>query len=49
MMEKPGDDILDGSVIASQGRKGRTVPELIEQTKLIPGFTPVVMKCTTSI
>ncbi len=43
-MEKPGEDVVevDGKsvVIAKQSRKGRTVPELIEQTKLILGFTP---------
>ena len=27
-------------VLAKQSRKGRTVPELIEQTKLMLGFTP---------
>src|SRR5262249_53510804 len=40
-MDKPGEDVTeDGRVIARQSRKGRTVPELIQQTKLILGFTP---------
>jgi hypothetical protein len=40
-MEKPGEDVTDdGKVIAKQSRKGRTVPELIEQTKLMLDFTP---------
>ena len=29
-----------GVVLAKQSRKGRTVPELIEHTKLMLGFTP---------
>jgi hypothetical protein len=45
IMDKPGEDVsVDDNarpvVIAKQSRKGRTVPELIEQTKLILGFTP---------
>lgn len=41
VMEKPGEDRTDdGTLIAKQSRKGRTVPELIEQTKLMLGFTP---------
>ena len=45
IMDKPGEDTyIDDQgktiVIAKQSRKGRTVPELIEQTKLILGFTP---------
>ena len=40
-MDKPGEDVSDnGVVLAKQSRKGRTVPELIEQTKLMLGFTP---------
>ena len=39
-MDKPGEDVVDGKVIAKQTRKGKTLPELIEQTKLILGFTP---------
>ena len=45
IMDKPGEDTyIDDQgktiVIAKQSRKGRTVPELIEQTKLMLGFTP---------
>ncbi len=40
-MDKPGEDIADnGTLIAKQSRKGRTVPELIDQTKLKLDFTP---------
>ena len=40
-MDKPGEDKTDdGIVLAKQNRKGRTVPELIEKTKLELGFTP---------
>lgn len=40
-LDKPGEDVTDdGRVIAKQSRKGRTVPELIEQTKLMLDFTP---------
>ncbi len=40
-MDKPGEDVNDdGKIIAKQSRKGRTVPELIEQTKLVLDFTP---------
>jgi hypothetical protein len=40
-MDKPGEDLSDdGVIIAKQSRKGRTAAELIEQTKLMLGFTP---------